>query len=109
MAGYTETYLLCTEEQALRKIAMAVAKTAWYISAEAANADQHALRMALVNHAGPRLSDYMSFSRELAAYLFTQNATLTAASADSAYDTAIAGIWNVYAAALVARGVLTVA
>ena len=109
MAGYTETYLLCIEEQALRKIAMAVSKTCWYISAEAADADQHDLRMALVNHAGPRLSDYMAFARELAAYLFTQNSTLTATSTDAAYDTAIAGIWNVYASALVARGVLTVA
>ena len=107
--SYLSTYTLCQEEQALRKIAMAASKTAWYISAEAANADQHALRMAMVVYAGPRLSDYMAFARELAAYLFTQNPSLTAASADSAYDTAIAGIWNVYAAALVARGVLTVA
>lgn len=108
MADYLATYTLCNEEQALRKIAMAASKTCWYISAEAANADQHALRMALVNYASPRLSDYMNFARELSVYLFTQNPSLTATSTDAAYDTALSGIWNVYAAALVARGVITV-
>lgn len=106
--SYLATYTLCLEEQTIRKLAMATAKTAWYISTEAENTPSHDLRMAMVNYAGPRLSDYMAFARELAAYLFTQNASLTAASADADYDTALAGIWNVYAAALVARGVLTV-
>lgn len=109
MADYLTTYILTQDEQVLRKIAMAAAKTAWYISAESEQADNHALRMALVNQAGPRLSDYMAFARELSVYLLTQNPALNAASADADYDTALASIWTLYAAALVARGALTVA
>lgn len=108
MSDYLTTYLLTQEEQVIRKIAMATAKTAWYISAEDVGAANHALRMALVNFAGPRLSDYMNFARELSVYLLTQNASLNAASADGDYDNALSGIWNVYAAALVARGILSV-
>jgi hypothetical protein len=107
--SYLATYTLCIEEQAIRKIAVAAAQAAFYISAEAENVDQHALRMALVVHAGPKLSDYMAFARELSLFYFTQNPTLTVDSSDQDYSNAIAGIWNVYAAALVARGVLTVA
>ena len=105
---YSTLHVLCNEEQALRKIAMAAAKTAWYISAELPETDQHALRMALVNYAGPRMTDYMAFARELSVYLFTQNAGLTVASTDLEYDNALADVWNSYAAALVARGALAI-
>ena len=107
--SYLSTYILCIEENAIRKIAVAAAQAAFYISAEDANVASHDLRMALVVYAGPKLSDYMAFARELSLFFFTQNPTLTADSSDVDYSNAIAGIWNVYASALVARGVLTVA
>ena len=104
--AYLDTWAFSSDEQTIRRIALATAKTCWYITAEAENAPDHALRLALVNYAGPRLSDYRAFAAEIAPYLVTQNPSLSAASTDGDFDTALAGVWNTYAAHLQAKGLI---
>ncbi len=107
--AYVDTIRLSREEQLIERLTVAVAKTAWYIAAEAQNAPDHALRMALVAYAGPTNSDYRRFAEQCTVYLLSQNPTLTAESSDEALDTALAGIWTGYAEMLLAKGTISVA
>jgi len=106
--AYTDTYLLSTEEQLIQRLAVSVAKTSWYISSEDPNTANHDRRMALVAYAGPRNADYLRFARECTIYLLTQNESVDIDSTDAELDTALAGIWNGYAAVLEAKGSITV-
>lgn len=107
--AYVDTYQLAGEEQLIQRLAVSAAKTAWYISSEDPNTPSHDLRMALVAYAGPRNVDYRSFAQECTVYLLAQNASIGLSSTDADLDTALAGIWNGYAAVLEAKGLIEVA
>jgi hypothetical protein len=107
--AYADAFVLSNEEQLVQRLAVSLAKTCWYISSEAPETENHDLRMALVNHAGPRNADYLSFARECTVYLLAQNATISVNSSDGDLDTALAGIWNGYAERALGRGLITVA
>lgn len=108
MASYADTYVLSKEEQLVQRLTVAVAKTAWYIAAESEQAENHALRMALVAYAGPTNADYRRFAEQCTIYLLAQNAGITINSSDADLDTALAGIWTGYASVLAAKGTITV-
>jgi hypothetical protein len=107
--SYASTYDLSKEEQLVQRLAVSVAKTAWYIASESEATDNHALRMALVAYCGPTNADYERFARQCTIYLLAQNAGITVESSDGDLDTALAGIWNGYAAVLQAKGLIEVA
>lgn len=107
--AYLDTIRLSREEQLVERLTVAVAKTAWYIAAESEQAENHALRMALVAYAGPTNADYRRFAEQCTIYLLAQNAGITINSSDADLDTALAGIWTGYASVLAAKGTITVA
>ncbi len=106
--AYVDTIRLSREEQLIERLTVAVAKTAWYIASEDAGTANHDLRMALVAYAGPTNADYRRFAESCTVYLLAQNAGITINSSDADLDTALAGIWNGYAAVLQAKGTITV-
>ena len=106
--AYVAPIRLSREEQLIERLTVAVAKTAWYIASEDAGTANHDLRMALVAYAGPTNADYRRFAESCTVYLLAQNAGITINSSDADLDTALAGIWNGYAAVLQAKGTITV-
>lgn len=106
--SYLSTYVDTQEEQILRKITVAAADVARDVFAEAGNTASHAERIALVSHAGPRTQDFVSFAKEIVLVLLVLNTSLTAASTDPTYKTAVAAVWTAYAQLLIAKGTITV-
>lgn len=104
--AYKDTYLAMSEEQIIRAITIAAADVARDVFVEAGATPNHDVRLALVSYAGPRTSDFQNFAKELALVLLVLNPTLGAASLDSAFKTAVAGVWTAYAQLLQARGLI---
>lgn len=106
--AYADTYLAMQEEQILRKLTVGASDVARDVFAEGTGVANHDVRLALVSYAGPRTSDFQNFAREVALICLVLNPSLTAASADTAFKTAVAGIWTAYAQLMQAKGTITV-
>ena len=106
--AYTDIWTLAKEEQLLQRLAVAVAETARDVFVEGAGVANHDIRTAMVPYAGPRTADWRRFAQEIALLLLFLNPTLSLESTDEQLQTAVAGLWTVYAQILIAKGLIEV-
>ncbi len=105
--SYRDNYLLAQDEQLLQQLTGALPDVADDVFVENAATADHALRMALVAHAGPVGSAYRRFAEGIALQL-VQTAGITLQSTDAQMKTAITLLWTPYAKLMEARGTITV-
>ena len=106
--SYLTIYHLSKDPQLLEKLSPAVAQVCTNVYTEPVGTANHALRVALVNYASPRRSDFTRFAEEIAMLLCVLNPALDVTSTDAELVTAVTAIWNAYAAILQAKGLIAV-
>lgn len=106
---YLQGYLLAQDPQLWQRLVGAVVKVCVDFYMENPATGGHALNVALVNYAGPRLADFERFAKEIALLLVILNPTISTATADADLVTMLKGVWPAYAAIMQAKGLIAVA
>lgn len=107
--SYLESYILAQDPQLWQRMVGAVAQVCTNVYTENPATANHDLRVALVNYAGPRLTDFERFAKEVAMLLIVLNPTIGVDTPDESLVTMLEGIWTAYAAIMQAKGLITVA
>ena len=104
--AYKDLYVLAQDPQLWQRLAPAVAQVCVTVYGEDGQTANHAVRVALVTYAGPRLDDFKRFAQEIALLLLVLNPALSAGTADAQLVTAIEQMWTAYALIMQSKGVI---
>lgn len=107
--SYQGIYTLARDPQLTQRLVGAVAQVCTNVYTENPATADHAVRVALVNYAGPRLADFERFAGEVALLLCVLNPSITVSTPDADLVTLLTGIWTAYALIMQAKGLITVA
>ena len=106
--SYLESYILAQDPQLWQRVVGATAQVCTTVYTENPATADHALRVALVSYAGPRLADFERFAKEVAMLLIVLNPTISTSTPDESLVTMLLGIWAAYASIMQAKGLITV-
>ena len=105
---FSQRYAMAMDRNALERLSVAVANVARDVYIEDVATPDHALRMALVSHAGPEFAQFTDFAQDMSLLLFSLNPNMDRDSTDEDYITAVGGLWTPYASLLKERGTISV-
>lgn len=107
--AYLDTYTLAHDPQLTQRLVPSVAQQCTNVWVENPVTANHAVRVALVAYAGPRLADFERFAQDVALLLCVLNPALGVQSTDAQLVTALESVWTAYALIMQAKGLITVA